>query len=173
MIHKYTTVILCNMYTTVTQEKPRHAGRGGGASGLQWGFLPALPVPVNADRAFRGLERGKRGSFGRPKNAIAGSVRLHFKITVIVEAFAALQYVCIVTARRGCAVAVYLSSYTHFLPSFHSGAGRRAGRPAVVLFDGQTVKTQRVSVGNRIALGYSVKPEKHTFEIAGINPFPG
>ena len=28
MIHKYTTVILCNMYTTVTQEKPRHAGRG-------------------------------------------------------------------------------------------------------------------------------------------------
>ena len=35
MIHKYTTVILCNMYTTVTKEEPRPAWPGRRRSGNQ------------------------------------------------------------------------------------------------------------------------------------------
>ena len=35
MIHKYTTVILCNVYTTVRKRNPGQCGRGGGDQAIR------------------------------------------------------------------------------------------------------------------------------------------
>ena len=47
------------------------------------------------------------------------------------------------------------------------GLNRRALRWRLSL-DGQAIKPQRVSVRNGVALGYTVKTEKHRFEIINI-----